>query len=117
MVKYFSSVIIAVIIVSCGRPSPGTTPSSIENLANVYTELLVLNERYSLSKDSLSSQQYTSKYNEILEKRQYTKEKYTSDFEWAAQSPERFRQLCDRVTARLQEMRVRPDTLEKRGRS
>jgi hypothetical protein len=107
---------VAVLVSSCGKPSPRKTSVNVDTLANVYADLLVLNERYSISKDSLSSQQYESDYNRVLQNHDYTKERFVSQLESVAQSPDEFRQLCDRALANFQLMRHKPSTPDHPGR-
>jgi hypothetical protein len=107
---------LAVLVSSCGRPSPRKISVNVDTLANVYAELLVLNERYSLSKDSLSSQQYESDYKQVLQNHDYTRDRFVSELESVAQSPDDFRQLCDRALANFQLMRRKPSTPGQPGR-
>jgi hypothetical protein len=108
---------LAVLVSSCGRPSPRHISVNVDTLANVYAELLVLNERYSLSKDSLSSQRYEFDYKQVLQNHDYTKERFVSELESVAQSPDEFRKLCDRTMTNFQLMRRKATTEGRRGRS
>jgi hypothetical protein len=107
---------LAVLVSSCGKPSPRKTSVNVDTLANVYAELLVLNERYNISTDSLSSQQYESDYKQVLQNHDYTKERFVSELESVVQSPDEFRKLCDRALANFQLMRRKPSTPGQPGR-
>jgi hypothetical protein len=109
-----SFIVVALLFVSC-KKSQGTSPINIGQLADAYAELLVLNERYSMAKDSISSQRYATEYQQILRNHNLTKEEYASEFETAACNASLYRELCDRALARLQTMRGRPDTTRMRG--
>ena len=108
---------VSFLVSSCGRQSPQKSSVNVDTLASVYSELLVLNERYSLSKDSLSPQQYESDYREVLQSHDYSKERFVSELESVAQSPEEFRQLCDRALTNFQHMRRKALIPAQRGRS
>lgn len=109
--------VIATIVVSCSKQSPQKTSVDVDTLANVYAELLVLNERFGLSKDSLSAQQYENDYGEILRRHDYTKDRFASELKSVSQSPDSFRQLCERALLKFQEMRRKPSTAGTRGNS
>ncbi len=109
-------VVIAIFVFSCSKQSQQKSSVDVNTLANVYAELLVLNERYSLSKDSLSAQQYEIDYEEVLQKHDYTKDRFVSELGSVSQSPEAFRQLCDRAMAKFLEMRKMPATAITQGR-
>ena len=109
--------ITAVIALSCKRESSAKTSFNVDSLANAYAELLVLNERYNLAKDSLSGQQYETEYNDVLRAHNYTKDQFVSEIKSAAESPDSFRQLCDRAFARFQEMRKKPAPVPVQGHS
>lgn len=108
---------IAVIAFPCCKQSPETVPANLEPMATTYTELLVLNQRYTLSKDSLSTDRYDAEYQEILRRNNYTKERYFSELESLAQSPGSFKLLCDRALTKLQEMKTKSDAQDVKGRS
>lgn len=99
------------ILCSCGKQSPRIASVNVDTLANVYAELLVLNERYDLGRDSLSAQQYQEEYRTVLQSHKYTKEEFESQIQSAATSPGEFRVLCDRALAKFQEMRGRPTAI------
>jgi Domain of unknown function (DUF4296) len=98
----------ATIFCSCSRQSPHTTTVNVDTLANVYADLLILNERYNLGTDSLSAQEYEADYHDVLQQHKYTKEEFESQMQSAAGSPDEFRVLCERVLTRFQEIRRRP---------
>lgn len=106
-------IVAAVIVPSCKQSQPKTS-FTVDSLATVYAELLVLNERYTISKDSLSAQQYESDYQDILQRHDYTKDRFSRDLETVSRSPEAFRILCDRAIAKFQEMRRKPTLLQGR---
>jgi cell shape-determining protein MreC len=110
-------IFVSFLVSSCGRQSTQISSVNVDTLASVYSELLVLNERYSLSKDSLSSQQYESDYREVLRSHEYSKERFVSELESVAQSPDQFRQLCDRALMNFQQMRRRASIPAQRGHS
>ena len=110
-------ILVSFLVSSCGRRSPQISSINVDTLAIVYSELLVLNERYSLSKDSLSSQQYESDYREVLENHKYSKDRFVAELGSVAQSPEDFRRLCDRALTNFQHMRRKPSSPGQRGRS
>jgi hypothetical protein len=89
---------------------------NVEAVADTYAELLVLNERYSLSKDSLSAQRYTSDYQDILREHKFTQKQYVSVLESVVQSPVLSKQLFDRMMAKLQEKNAKGATKNKQGR-
>lgn len=117
MKTLFLLTVVAIIVLSCSRQSPQKTSVNVDSLANVYAELLVLNERYSLAKDSLSAQQYESDYGEALRSRGYTKDRFVSELGSVSQSPDSFRQLCDKALTKFQEMRRRSSVAGMQGRS
>jgi len=101
------AVIAGIILAGC-QQSPPKVSVNVDSLGTVYAELLVLNERYSLSKDSLSAQQYDSAYTDVLQKNQYTKDRFSRELETVSKSPDAFRQLCERVLAQFRVMRQMP---------
>lgn len=100
-----SLALLSLIITSC-RKLQMTTPVDVGRLADTYAELLVLNERYTLAKDSLSSQRYVAAYQEILRSHNLTKEEYASQFETVVCDASLYRDVCDRALKRLQSMRT-----------
>ncbi len=107
--KIIPALLVASLIVcSCSRQPVRKATFNVDTLANVYAELLVLHERYTLGKDSLSSQQYEQEYQNVLERHRYTKKEFTFEMESIAASPDEFGELCDRALTRFQEMRRRP---------
>ncbi len=98
----------AVIICSCTKRPPHRTSVNVDTLATVYAELLVLNERYNLDRDSLSAQRYQQEYRDVLDRHKYTKEEFESEIESVAASPDEFRILCDRALAKFQQIRTHP---------
>jgi hypothetical protein len=117
MKTLFLLTVVAIIVLSCSKQSPQKSSVDVDTLANVYAELLVLNERYSLAKDSLSAQQYESDYGEVLRRHDYTTDRFVSELGSVSQSPDSFRQLCDRALTKFQEMRRKPSPVETQGRS
>jgi hypothetical protein len=111
-----SFIVVSLLFVSC-KKSQGTSSVNIGQLADAYAELLVLNERYGMAKDSLSSQRYATEYRQILRNHSLTKEEYASQFETVVTSASLYRELCDRALAKLQTMRGRPDTTRTQGSS
>lgn len=109
--------IAAIVLFPCCKQSPAKISVNVDSLSTVYAELLVLNERYSIGKDSLSAQQYETDYTDVLQKHNYTKEQFSRELETVSGSPEAFRVLCDRVLTKFQEMRRKPSPPESRGRS
>ncbi len=101
---------------SCTKTQVGPSVD-VQRLADVYTQLLVLNERYNLSKDSLSQQQYAAACERILHTNGMTKDDYVSQFETVTASPGLYRQLCDLALMNLQRMRQKPDSSAVQGRS
>ena len=108
--------VIAVFMFSCGKQSQQKPSVDVDTLANVYAELLVLNERYSVSNDSLSTQRYETDYKEVLRRHNYTKDRFVSELGSVSQSPDSFRQMCDRAMTRFLEMRKMPQTAGTPGR-
>jgi hypothetical protein len=109
--------VVAALMFPACKKLQGTSAVNVTQLADTYAELLVLNERYSLTKDSLSSQRYATEYRQILRNHSLTKEEYASQFETVVTSASLYRELCDRALMKLQTMRGRPDTTGMRGRS
>jgi len=107
----------SIVLSSCSKQSPQKISVNVDTLATVYSELLVLNERYSLSKDSLTPQQYESEYKEVLSSHHYTKERFALELETVARSSDDFRRLCDRAMTNFQLMRRKVITESQRGRS
>jgi len=105
------------ILFSCSKQPQEKTSVNVDTLASVYAELLVLNERYNLSKDSMSAQQYETDYEETLRKHDYTKARFVAELESVAQTPGPFRQLCDLASNKIQEMRKKSLAQAPRGRS
>ncbi len=101
---------------SCSK-LPGTSTIDVGRLADTYAELLVLNERYTLAKDSLSSERYIREYQQILRSHDLTKEEYASQFESAVCDASLYRDLCDRALRRLQTMRTGSGVPSMPGRS
>jgi hypothetical protein len=101
---------------SCKRSQTAST-GNLDALSRAYAELLVLNEHYTLAKDTISAQEYESRYRGILQKYNFTKEEFVAEYESVSQSPESFRQLCDLTLRRLQEMRSGTNIPGARGRS
>ncbi len=117
MRTFLTSLMVLMTLFSACKQSQGASSIDIERLSSVYAELLVLNERFDLSKDSLSNQKYVTMYREILQKHRMTKDEYASQFEAVTTAPEMYRQLCDRALTKLQQMRGMPDTTGMRVRS
>ena len=107
MKNFLIVVFVACLIIPGCTQSPRTPSVSVDTMADTYAELLVLNERYSLSKDSLSASQYTSEYEEILRNHKFAKEQYVSELELFAQSPTLSKQLFDMTMTKLQEKRTK----------
>jgi hypothetical protein len=105
----------AIAFPGCTR-SPQIPNVDVEALADTYAELLVLNERYNLSKDSLSAHQYALDYQEILRSHKFTEKQYVSELESCIQSPVLSKQLFDRTMAKLQEERPKGASRGKQGR-
>ncbi len=98
-------VIAATIACSCGKQQSRAVSVDVDTLANVYAELLVLNERFDLGRDSLSAGEYEREYRTVLQSHKYTKEEFESQIQSVAASPENFKLLCERALTRFQEMR------------
>ncbi len=103
-----ATLVVITIACSCGRRSLHASSVNVDSLANAYAELLVLNERYSLGRDTLSAEQYQHDCRNVLQRHQYTEEEFESQMETVAASPDEFRVLCDRALARFQDMRRGP---------
>jgi len=99
------TIVAAAIVLGSCTESPKRPSFNADTLATVYAELLVLNERYSLSKDTLSPQQYQADYEEVLSRHKFAKDQFAADLEAASLSPDTFRLVCDRAMAQFQEMR------------
>ncbi len=110
MRTFLTTLTVSVIFLSSCRQTRVSPSINVERLANAYAELLVLNERYNLSKDSLTTQQYVSAYEGILRSYDLTKDEYVAQFKTALASPGLYRQLCDKSLAKLQTMRPQPGT-------
>ena len=104
-----SFIICSLAFVSCRKMQVGSSVN-VGQLADTYAELLVLNERFVMTKDSLAGQRYAAEYQGILQRHNFTKEEYTSQFEIAASHAPLYRELCDRALKKLQTMRTGPDT-------
>ncbi len=109
--------IVSICFYSCTKPAPRKTSVNLDTLATVYAELLVLNERYTLSKDSLSAVQYEAEYGDILRRHNYSKDRFGSELGSVVQSSDDFKQLCDRALTNFQRMRPKPSIPVQRGRS
>jgi len=116
MKTLFIFTVASVIIFPCCEQPAKKTSINSDTLATVYAELLVLNERYSLSKDSLNADQYQTDYTEILRKHDYTRDRFASELRSVAESPAVFKRLCDQTMARFQEMRRKPSPKNTQGR-
>lgn len=103
-IQVITIIVAGIVFGSCKQPPPKISVN-VDSLATVYAELLVLNERYNLSKDSLSARQYEADYTDILQKYNYTKDRFSRELETVSKSPDDFRHLCDRALAEFQQMR------------
>ncbi len=111
-----SVLVLSLVVASCGKMQ-GSSSIDVGRLADTWAELLVLNERYTLAKDTLSGQKYVTEYQSILRNHGLTKEEYTSQFETVVCNAAMYRDLCDRALKRLQTMRSGSDPMRGPGRS
>jgi len=103
------------IVISCGKQTSHTSSVNVDTLATTYAELLVLNERYDIGKDSLSAERYETEYGNVLRAHHLTKDEFVAKFDAVVQSPEQFRTLSDRALARIQEIRRKPHAVGSQG--
>ncbi len=115
MRSWLTFIFVAVLVfAACKQPSSASVVD-VDQLGDTYAELIALNERYSVSKDTASRQAYMTEYQQILQQHHLTKEEYASQFLETTANASLYRQLCDRALTRLQTMKTKPDTARTRG--
>ena len=72
-------------------------------LADLYTELVLLSEEYKLPSSRVSPEQYQQKIQEILQKYKTTKEQFTAEIQALSNNQDTFRQFYESVRRKLQD--------------